>query len=212
MGDTVPEREFRQFVHQRQQELGRSAYALCGNWHDAQDLTQTALLELYAVWGTVRCRSTAVTYARVLLARADTTHRRRAGAGEEPVREVPEPGTSRDPASGTDLSLMLRAALMTVPPRCRAVLVLRFWGDWSVERTARALGMSTGTVKSHTARGLHRLRQAVERMDIRDPGSGMRGQGFRGRGPGPGRGAGGTPFPAVRPDGARRGRAVQWVG
>ncbi|MEV7862798.1 SigE family RNA polymerase sigma factor [Streptomyces hirsutus] len=173
MGDTVPEREFRQFVHQRQQELGRSAYALCGNWHDAQDLTQTALLELYAVWGTVRYRSTAVTYARVLLARADTTHRRRAGDGEEPVREVPEPGTSRDPASGTDLSLMLRAALMTVPPRCRAVLVLRFWGDWSVERTARALGMSTGTVKSHTARGLHRLRQVVERMEIRDP-AGMR--------------------------------------
>jgi RNA polymerase sigma factor (sigma-70 family) len=55
----------------------------------------------------------------------------------------------------------VRGALAVVPPRQRAVLVLRFWADLSVEQTAEALGCSTGTVKSQTARGLATLREAL---------------------------------------------------
>ena len=57
----------------------------------------------------------------------------------------------------------LRNALAAVPPRQRAVLVLRFWADLSVEQTAETLGCSTGTVKSQTARGLVTLREALDR-------------------------------------------------
>jgi len=57
--------------------------------------------------------------------------------------------------------LTLRAALTRLPPRYRAVLVLRFWEDWSVEQTAEALRISPGTVKSQSARGLSRLRELV---------------------------------------------------
>jgi RNA polymerase sigma factor (sigma-70 family) len=52
-------------------------------------------------------------------------------------------------------------ALAGVPPRQRAVLVLRYWHDLSVEETATALGCSVGTVKSQAARGLAAVRQHI---------------------------------------------------
>ena len=52
----------------------------------------------------------------------------------------------------------MAAALATLPPRMRAVLVLRYWEDLSEAGTAEALGCSVNTVKTHTSRGLARLR------------------------------------------------------
>ncbi len=63
-----------------------------------------------------------------------------------------------------ELRLMMQEALMQLPPRYRAVLVLRFWEDWTVEQTAHALRVSPGTVKSQSARGLARLKDIVERL------------------------------------------------
>jgi RNA polymerase sigma factor (sigma-70 family) len=60
----------------------------------------------------------------------------------------------------------LLAALLKVPPRQRAVLVLRFWEDLSVEQTARTLGTSTGNVKSQTSRGVSNLRAALAEQGV----------------------------------------------
>ena len=157
--------DFDDFARSRQAHLRRTAHLLCGDWHLAEDLTQTALAKLYAVWRRVRQLESPDGYARRVLYRTfiDETRRRRwwertgAGAG---VGEG-EGAYQEDlvaPASDPDLRLTLLDALRQLPPRGRAVLVLRFWEDQSVEATAAALGCSVGTVKSQTSRGLGTLR------------------------------------------------------
>ncbi|NJQ05965.1 SigE family RNA polymerase sigma factor [Streptomyces lonarensis] len=160
MGEAAREREFREFAEARQRQLRRSAYLLCGDWHEAQDLTQTTLMKLYAAWGRVRRDGNVEAYARTILTRTFIDQYRRRGRREEPVGELPEPPGDAGPP-GTELRLVMQAALMELPPRYRAVLVLRFWEDWSVEETARALKVSSGTVKSQSARGLARLRGII---------------------------------------------------
>lgn len=168
--------EFDDFARSRQAHLRRTAHLLCGDWHLAEDLTQTALAKLYAVWRRVRQLESPDGYARRVLYRTfiDETRRRRwwerLGAQEEDVVA---------PVSDPDLRLTLLDALRQLPPRGRAVLVLRFWEDQSVEATAAALGCSVGTVKSQTSRGLGTLRRILS-----DSGKDL-GKDF-GKDPGPG--------------------------
>lgn len=149
--------DFDDFARSRQAHLRRTAHLLCGDWHLAEDLTQTALAKLYAVWRRVRQLESPDGYARRVLYRTfiDETRRRRwwerPGAGADQAEAMA-------PASDPDLRLTLLDALRQLPPRGRAVLVLRFWEDQSVEATAAALGCSVGTVKSQTSRGLGTLR------------------------------------------------------
>jgi DNA-directed RNA polymerase specialized sigma24 family protein len=70
-----------------------------------------------------------------------------------------------------DDRVLLTAALSGLSKRHRAVLVLRFWADLSVEQVADLLGCSTGTVKSQTSRGLVNLRAALE-TDLQRPAPG----------------------------------------
>ncbi|WP_181785961.1 SigE family RNA polymerase sigma factor [Streptomyces phytophilus] len=159
MREAVREREFREFAEARQAGLRRSAYLLCGDWHQAQDLTQTTLMKLYAAWGRIRRDGNVDAYARTILTRVFIDQYRRRTWREELVEAVPE-GHPVAPAT-LELRLVMRSALMELPPRYRAVLVLRFWEDWSVEQTAEALRVSPGTVKSQSARGLRRLRELL---------------------------------------------------
>ena len=163
MRNTAREREFREFAEARQAQLRRSAYLLCGDWHQAQDLTQTTLMKLYAAWGRVSRDGNADAYARTILTRTFIDQWRKRGWREEPVSEPPD--LPSDVSSAPELRLMMQEALMELAPRYRAVLVLRFWEDWSVEQTAHALRVSPGTVKSQSARGLTRLREIVEGLD-----------------------------------------------
>lgn len=159
MRDAVREQEFREFAAARQAQLRRSAFLLCGDWHQAQDLTQTTLMKLYASWGRVRRDGNVEVYARTILTRTFIDQWRKGSWREEPVSEpidVPS-AVSTTP----ELRLMMQEALMELAPRYRAVLVLRFWEDWTVEQTAHALRVSPGTVKSQSARGLARLREIV---------------------------------------------------
>jgi RNA polymerase sigma-70 factor (sigma-E family) len=157
--ESVREREFREFTEARQAQLRRSAYLLCGDWHQAQDLTQTTLMKLYAAWGRVRQDGNVEAYARTILTRTFIDQYRRRRWREEPMENVPElPSAEPDMP---ELRLVMQSALMELPPRYRAVLVLRFWEDWSVEQTAEALRVTPGTVKSQSARGLARLRRLV---------------------------------------------------
>lgn len=149
--------EFDEFARSRQARLRRAAYLLCGDWHLAEDLTQTALAKLYAVWRQVRMDSPD-SYARKVLFRTFVDETRRRRWWERPSAQQYDVAA---PAHDPDLRLTLLAALRQVPARSRAVLVLRFWEDQSVEATAAALGCSTGTVKSQTSRGLATLRRIL---------------------------------------------------
>jgi RNA polymerase sigma-70 factor (sigma-E family) len=156
--EAAREREFREYAEARQAQLRRSAYLLCGDWYEAQDLTQITLMKMYTAWGRLDRDGNVDAYARVVMTRTYIDQHRKGRWREEPVEELPQrPSSSESP----DLRLTLRAALLRLPPRYRAVLVLRFWEDWSVEQTAEALRISTGTVKSQSSRGLSRLRELV---------------------------------------------------
>lgn len=159
------EREFREYAVSRESQLRRSAYLLSGDWHEAQDLTQTTLMKLYVAWGSVRADGNVDAYARQILARTFIDQQRKGRWREKPYDELPARDAEREgsssPSPQDDLRLTLQDALARLSPGFRTVLVLRYWEDLSVEQTAAALGVAVGTVKSQTARALVRLRQLV---------------------------------------------------
>lgn len=132
---------------------------MCGDWHQADDLVQTALTKLYVAWRRVRNNEAPDAYLRQILTRCFLDERRRPWRRESPVEVLDD-----RPAAGggaDDGVLDLRSALDRLPPRQRATLVLRFWADASVADAAEALGCSEGTVKSQTARAINTLRSLL---------------------------------------------------
>ncbi|WP_194892955.1 SigE family RNA polymerase sigma factor [Catenulispora pinisilvae] len=151
--------DFREFVSARQGALRRTAYLLCGDWHQAQDLTQQTLAKLFVAWSRVRAVEAVDSYARQVLVRTYIDESRKRRNHEVAIAEVPDSGVE-EPEIETRLALM--AALKQLSPRQRAVVALRFWDDLSVEATAEALGMKANTVKSDTARALAKLKGLLD--------------------------------------------------
>ena len=159
--------EFAELVQAAWPGLYRTAYLLLGEHHLAEDLVQTSLAKTYASWGKVREIGAAHGYARVVLANtAASWFRRRSWRKELPSSALPEQATDGEPS---DRPAVL-AALATLPPRQRAVVVLRYFDDLSVREVAVALGISEGTVKSQTSAALDKLR--VQLGDAVAPGDG----------------------------------------
>lgn len=146
--------EFSEFFTSRFDWARRTAYALCGDWPEAEELAQNAFVKAYAKWPSIR-RETAEGYVRTIVTRLFLDNRRR--RREDPVAELPERGVG---GGYDDPDARLNAALLRVPPKQRAALVLRYVHDLSIEQTAAELGCSEGNVKSQTARGLATLREA----------------------------------------------------
>ena len=156
--------EFRRYVAARSGTLWRQAYLMCGDRHHAEDLVQAALAKLYVKWKAVRRRDAVDAYTRRVLVRLciEQTHPRR--RREQSVDTVPEPAAGSAGSAGSaavEERAVLLEALARLAPGQRAVIVLRFWEDLSIEETASVLGCSTGTVKSQTARGLDGLREVL---------------------------------------------------
>jgi len=150
------DREFGEFVDARALVMRRTAYLLCGDWHRAEDIVQTALTKLYVAWSRVR-RDSVDAYARKVLVRTAIDESRRGFfQRERSVDAVPERAVS-DHAADYDL----REALDALPPGQRAVVVLRYWEDLSITETARLLGRTEGTVKSQASKGLAALRDLL---------------------------------------------------
>jgi RNA polymerase sigma-70 factor (sigma-E family) len=152
------EEELRVFVAARYPHLRRTAYLLCGDWHRADDLVQTALARV-VVAARRRVVDNLDAYARTTLLRTFLDDNRRLWRRRE--RSSPEPWDQAAPTQDPTVALTVLAALRSLPPRQRAVVVLRYWEDRSVEETAAALGINTGTVKSQCAKALATLRQAL---------------------------------------------------
>ena len=147
---------FDEWVRTAAPRLHRSAYVLTGDWALAQDLVQHACA---ATWPRFARLDSPDAYAQKIMARTASAWWRRRWRGEVPHGDLPErPGP--DHADGIAADAALRAALMRLPVRQRAVIVLRYVADLSEADTAAALGWPPGTVKSTTARALGALRAA----------------------------------------------------
>lgn len=157
------DQEFAEFFSARFDGARRIAFAMCGSWPDAEEIAQTAFVKMYARWAKVRI-DTVDAYLRTVLTRVFLDTKRRGRAREHTVADLPDSAAPAD--TGPDERMALRSALLTVPPGQRAVLVLRFVADLSVEQVAKTLGCSTGTVKSQTARGLTALRAAYHQGEV----------------------------------------------
>jgi len=146
---------YRDYVTARLDGLRRTAFLLCGDWHTADDLVSTALMKLLRHWRRVSAMDQPDAYVRRMLLRAWLDERRRPWRRERATAVLPPAEVST--VDHTE-RLAVLALLAELPPRRRAVLVLRYFCDLSVEETAQALGCTTGTVKSQTARALQSLR------------------------------------------------------
>jgi RNA polymerase sigma-70 factor (sigma-E family) len=157
--DASAEDEFRQFVVSRTPALLGTAYALTGDRGLAEDLLQAALLKTYRHWRAVRHSEHPDAYVRRVMAnqRISWWRRRRVAESGLPLPDRAAP----DRSSGIEERDELWRALRQLPPRTRAVVVLRYWEDLPEAEVARVLDCSVGTVKSQASRGLDRLRAAL---------------------------------------------------
>ncbi|GHJ59433.1 RNA polymerase sigma24 factor [Nocardioides sp. OK12] len=158
--------EFSDFVAARRTHLRRVAYACCGDWHRAEDLVQTSLVKLYVAWPRLHRDGREEAYARRIIVRADVDERRRPWRREVPSSQAGETLSGvADPAAGDVPGLEERselfAAVQALPAQQRKVVVLRHWLGLSVAETASELGISEGTVKSHSSRGLAALQRTL---------------------------------------------------
>ena len=158
---TGDEAGFDAFVAGRQAALSRTAYLLTGDHHLAQDLVQAALLQAARHW--TRIHTSPEAYVRRAMYHQNISWWRRRRFAESPL--LGHDGTAD--AVDTDLRLTLDQALARLTAKQRTVLVLRFYEDLTEVETARALDLSTSTVKSTTRHALARLRTlAPELADL----------------------------------------------
>ncbi|MCP2166170.1 SigE family RNA polymerase sigma factor [Goodfellowiella coeruleoviolacea] len=160
--DQRDEQEFAEYFVARRDAVRRTAFLLCGDWHRADDLAQTAFVALHRRWRKIRDKGALDAYVRRTLVRAVIDESRRPWRRERFVEELPEaPAGDGEIGDAVATRDALLQGLRRVPKRQRAVLVLRFLEGLDVAGTAEALRCSEGTVKSQTARGLAALRDAL---------------------------------------------------
>ncbi|MFF3565912.1 SigE family RNA polymerase sigma factor [Streptomyces sp. NPDC002574] len=153
---------FEAFAQASQRRLYRTAYLLCGDADTARDLTQTTLAKMFQHWRRASAADHIEAYARTVMARTYLAERRRR------LRDLlaharPDPRPAPDYA---DLRVTLLSALAELPPRARAMVVLRYWEDQSVESVAELLKCSESTVKSQCSRSLAKLRAQLGEAHI----------------------------------------------
>ena len=155
------EADFHEFVTARSSALLRSAFLLCGDTGQAEDLLQSTLTKTYMAWQRLGGMDGSVeAYARRVMVNTATSWWRRRWRAERPTASLPErpAGDATDAHAERDEIWRLLQAL---PVRQRAVIVLRYYEDLTEADTAALLGLSIGTVKSHTSRAMATLRQRL---------------------------------------------------
>ena len=154
------DREFHAYFEARVAVVRRTAYLLCGDWHRAEDLAQTALAKLYVAWPRLNRNGQVDAYVRKIVVRAAIDDSRRwFRRRETTMGAVPDIEAAGVP--GVDDVLDVRRALAELPPGQRAAVILRYWEDLPIAETAELLGCSEGTVKSQAAKGLAALRHLL---------------------------------------------------
>lgn len=157
----TPEQEsdFHDYVAAHSKRLCRFAYLCCADWHRAEDVVQTALIRLYGAW-TRASRTSVDAYVRKIIVNALIDERRLFRFQREHTRdELPE--RPQRPAGLPEERVVLIDALLRLPRRQRAAVVLRYWEDMPGEQVAQVLGCSAGAARNLTMRGLASLRELL---------------------------------------------------
>lgn len=141
--------------------LSRAAYLLTGDPSAAQDLVQETAVRVLLQWSRVARAQSPAAYTRRIMLNAFLGRRRRAWRREVPGDALPEPAPGDPPYAALDDRDVLRRALLQLPARQRAAVVLRHYEDRSEVETAQLMGCSVGNVKALTSRGLSALRAAL---------------------------------------------------
>jgi RNA polymerase sigma-70 factor (sigma-E family) len=155
------EREYVEYVTVRLPRLHRAAYLLCADPYQADDIVQATVTALYLNWRRAVAADNLDGYVHRILVRRYLDERRRQWSRVLLGDRMPEVPAAADHSVEERDTLL--TALRALPKGQRAIVVLRYFGDLSVEATAEALGCSAGNVKSQCSRGLAALRTALER-------------------------------------------------
>jgi RNA polymerase sigma-70 factor (sigma-E family) len=156
--------QFTTYVRTKGPTLLRTARSLTPNPADAEDLLQTALTKTYLAWSRIDDHRAVDGYVRRTLVNTRTSQWRKRKVDEFSTDQLPEPAVG----DGPDLTEQqaqrdaLMRAISRLPPRQRAMVVLRYYEDMSEAQTAEAMGVSIGTVKSAVSRALGKLRDDPE--------------------------------------------------
>ena len=155
------EDDFANFVHYEQPRLFRTAYLLTGDYQRAEDVVQAAMTKVYLHWPRVRVMEQPGAYARRAVVNQTVSWWRRRSSGELPMSWVGDQGESADGADVLAERNEIWHAVRRLPPRQRAVIVLRFYEDLTEVEVAAALDISVGTVKSHSHTACNRLAEVL---------------------------------------------------
>ena len=155
--------DFTSFVASASAQLHRKAWLLTTSSAAADDLVQSALAKAYVHWRRVSAADDPTAYVSGIVLKTFLSDRRRRSSSEVAVAEVEDATAATDDPA---LRVTLLTALRTLPPLDRAVVVLRYWEDRSVEETARTLHLSNAAVKNRSLRALAALRTRLD--DVRE--------------------------------------------
>jgi len=152
----VDEDEYRSYVMARMDRMQRAAYLLCRDWHTAEDLVAVTFGKLYRNWSRAQQANSLDASVQTILMRSWLDEARRPWRRERVTDNVPDlPAPERSEVIDR---LSLIDLLSDLPPRRRAVVVLRFYFDLSVQETAERLGCSPGTVMNLSSQTLEAMR------------------------------------------------------
>ncbi|MGW4086733.1 SigE family RNA polymerase sigma factor [Streptomyces sp. NPDC004822] len=154
--------EYARFAAARAGHLYRSACLLtAGDTHLAEDLVQEALGRIYVRWGRISRVDNPAGYAQTVLTRVFLAHQRRRSSTERATDTFPDRAAPDGDHGDLPLRLTLLQALARLPAKDRAVVVLRYWEDRSVEETADVMNASSAAVRTRCTRALGRLRELL---------------------------------------------------
>ncbi|RNL81417.1 SigE family RNA polymerase sigma factor [Nocardioides marmorisolisilvae] len=147
---------YEDYVAARWTTLYRTAYLLTGSHADAEDLAQTTLVKAYQSWIKVAAAASPDAYVRRIMTNTFVSSKRPLRVSRERLVDVVPEAQAADAVD--DLRLQLWPHITSLPPKQRAVIVLRYYEDLSEAQIAEALGCSPGTVKSNASLALSSLR------------------------------------------------------
>ncbi len=160
------ETSFRAYVQAHQRRLLRLAFLLTGDQAAAEDLVQQAFVRVWPRWSRIVRGGEPDVYVRKVMLNARRSGWARRWNGEVATGALPEVVAPTEPV---ETRLVVLQALGQLPPRQRAVLVLRFFDDLTEAQTAEVLGIAVGTVKSQASKALATLRRQPGLSEVRTP-------------------------------------------